>query len=122
MNMFKRFKNIKLSTLIVNVLVSITYPIIKVCISEYNRLLIFTDTTTIIAFVMIILGILFRLYQKGDFDRTAYIANRSIYKNTKKEDSFLADAEKEREESFNYPLFIGICYLIICIIISRTLL
>ena len=116
--MLKKFKNIKISTLIINIVVSLAYPIIKTVISESNKLLIFVDTTTIISFLLMVFGVFYRLYQKGDFDRTAYIANRSLAKLKKTESAFLDDREKEREESFNYPLFLGIVYCIFCIVVN----
>lgn len=118
--MLKSLKNINISTLIIHVIITLAYPVIKVSISSANKLLIFTDTLTIISLVLIIIGVFYRLVLKGDFDITRFVFDRSFNKNKKKEDAYFADEKQKRENSFNYPLFLGIIYLVIAIIITWT--
>ena len=118
--MFKSFKNIKISTLIIHLCLTLAYPIIKVVSSESNKLLIFTDSITIIAFLLIILGIFYSMSLKGDFDRTKYILYKIFAKINKKPEAFLDDEKQKREVSFNYPLFLGIIYLATAILITLT--
>lgn len=118
--MLKSLKNINISTLIIHVIITLAYPVIKVSISSANKLLIFTDTLTIISFLLIILGIFYSMSLKGDFDRTKYIINKTFTKINKEPAAFLDDEKQKREASFNYPLFLGIIYLAIAIIITLT--
>ena len=113
-----KFKNLKLSTLIVHMIIGLAYPIIKVSISESNKLLIFTDSVTIISFLMIILGLFYSFSLHGDFDRTKFLFVKSVTKTLKTIDAMEADAKKERESSFNYPLFTGLLFLMIAIILN----
>ena len=118
--MLKSLKNINISTLIIHIIITLAYPVIKVSISSANKLLIFTDTLTIISFLLIILGIFYSMSLKGDFDRTKYLLNKTFMKNNKEPSAFLEDEQQKREASFNYPLFLGIIYLIVAIIITWT--
>ena len=115
-----KFKNIKISTLLLNILVAAAYPLLKTYISSSNRMLIFTDCLTIMSFIMIVLGIFYSFYLKGDFDVTSYVMNRSVNKGTKPVQAYLADSKKTREESFNYPLFVGLLFLLTSLILCNT--
>lgn len=122
--MKKIFKGFKLKYFILTILLAITYPIIKAFISN-NKILVFSDTCFIIGLLLLLPGIFSWLSLHGDFDLTSYIAARSILR--KKADSFeeygsyekyVESKNKQREERFNYPLFVGIIMLIISIIFS----
>lgn len=110
--MFKRFKYLKFKNLICCLFITLAYPAIKALRAETNKLLLFTDSLTVIGFIMLILGILYNLSLKGDFDRTRYILDRSLFKNVKGQDAYMEDLKKDREESFNYPLWLGIFYIV----------
>ena len=119
--MFKRFKNIRIPTLIVHLIITLAYPAVKAYISERNRLLIFTDSMTIVGVLLILVGVFFHLYLKGDFDRTAYTLRRGVAssdKIVKPFEDFQKDKNEDREEAFNYPLCLGILYIIISVIVS----
>ena len=117
----QRFRNIKPRYLIVQLIITLFYPISKTAISEYNRLLIFTDTLTIIAALLLIAGIVYSLFLHGDFDISAFLLGRGLRRDHGPRQSFseyLAEKREEREDSFNYPLFLGLVYLAVAVILA----
>ncbi len=119
----KRFHNIKPRLLITQLIVTLIYPVAKAAISEYNRLLIFTDALTIIALVLLIAGVVYSLYLHGDFDISSFVLKRGM-RNEEKKDfrAYMDDKKREREESFNYPLFLAALYFAVSIIIAYLIL
>ena len=116
--MKKLFNGFKLKNYLLNLLICLMYPIIKSMLSN-DKILVFSDTSFIMALVFILGGIVNIFVRSGDFDITAYVASRSFSKNKNKTfDAYKADKQKEREDSFNYLLFVGISVLIISIIAS----
>ena len=72
---------------------------------------------------MIIGGIIYTFILKGDFDISEYVFRRGS--KNEQQQSFTvyeADRKEKREALFNYPLFLGIFYFIITVIISYTIL
>lgn len=117
-----KLKNIKLKNLVPGIIIVLAYPFIKAYRADGSELLVFMDALTIISIVLIIFGIIYRLYLKGDFDLTGYFFKRSIMKDTSVSyDKFMKDAQYEKKDSFNYPLFLGIIFLIISVIASEIL-
>ena len=119
---FGNFKNIKLRTMLIVVPFTLAYPIIKALISSANRLLIFADSLLIISLVLLVLGILFTFTRHGDFDITRYVLQRGISKDIKSFAEFKKDREEQRERTFNYPLFFGLIYLAVALVISFVFL
>ncbi len=128
--MIKRMKNIRLRLLIPHLVITLAYPAVKACLSPVKRLLIFTDTLTIVALLLVIGGIVYAMALHGDFDISSYYLQRSgkalskrlfgrgSPEDMKPLDVFLRDARDKREEAFNYPLFLGIVYLIAAAILA----
>ncbi len=129
--MFKKMKNIKPSMLITHLIITLAYPAVKALASPVKRLLIFTDAMTIVAAVLLILGILYSMVLHGDFDLSRYYLQRGVRslmrglsrrgtdaEQQKPIDAFLRDAREQREETFNYPLFLGIVYLLAAAVIA----
>lgn len=133
--MFKafNFKNIKLPIFISHLVVSLGYPTAKALSAPSNRLLLFTNALTIIALLLVIGGIVYSMVLHGDFDISSYylqrgvksVARRISYRRgedlpegQKSIDAFLSDAREEREEAFNYPLFLGLVYLLVSAVIA----
>lgn len=117
----QRFRNIKPRVLIVQLIITLLYPISKTVISAYNRLLIFTDTLTIIAALLLIAGVLYALYLHGDFDISSFLFRRGIQRDQARRQSFetfKANRREERENSFNYPLFLGLVYVIVALVLA----
>ena len=115
---FGNFKNIKLKTLLIALPLMLAYPIVKALISSANRLMIFSDALLIISLISIALGILFTFTRHGDFDITRYIFRRGIDKNVKSFDEYKKDREEQRDETFNYPLFFGLVFLAVSMLIA----
>lgn len=121
--MLKRFKNINIRVLISHLIVTLAYPAVKAYVSESSRLLVFTDAVTIIAYILIIGGIVYSLYLHGDFDISGFFLKRGAKSDENKNfDAYMTDRKEKREAAFNYPLFLGIVYLIAAVVISYCFL
>ena len=129
--MFKRLKNIRPALLISHIVITLSYPAVRAFNAPRNRLLIFTDAMTIVALILVILGILYAMVLHGDFDISSYylqhgarsvryaFTRRGAEEQEKKSiDEFILEAREKRENSFNYPLFLGIVYLIASLVIA----
>lgn len=130
--MFKRMKNIRPSMLITHLIITLVYPLAAALRAEQNRLLVFTDAMTIVSLLLIIVGIIYSLVLHGDFDVSNYylqhsgrsIARRFAVRRSaqmqQEEDiaKYISDAREKREGAFNYPLFLGIVYLLAAVVIA----
>lgn len=133
--MMKKWKNIRPGLLVAHIVITLAYPALKAYRSPDHQLLIFTNALTIIACVLLILGIIYSMVLHGDFDISSYFYQRSVrairhffLRRGKDEDpqkeflDYLSDSKEEREESFNYPLLLGIVYLIGSAVVAYTFL
>ena len=117
------FRHIKPRPLITQLIVTLIYPVAKAAISEQNRLLIFTDSLTILASAMLIAGIVYSLVLHGDFDISGYMLRRGFRKQEKQSfDAYMEDKKREREEAFNYPLFLALVYFAAAVFIAYIIL
>ncbi len=107
-----RFKHFKLRPFLIHLIVTLIYPVFRAAISPENGLMIFTDAITVIGLVMIAGGVIYALFLHGDFDISAYLLKRGVQKEPKQTfRAYLFDVYDKREESFNYPLFVGLLYI-----------
>ena len=106
------FKNLKIKTLLTNLLICLAYPLIKAYVST-NKLLIFSDTCVIIAFLCLLFGVINSLILHGDYDVASYIMQRTINKSNQNYDNYKKDKEEKRKDSFNYPLLCGFILIMI---------
>ena len=113
-----RFRNFKISRFIPNFVIAMAYPLIRCLRAESGGLLYLLNGMTVIGLVLIILGTVYNLVLKGDFDITAFIADRALKHTQKGYKAYKEDREEEREGSFNYPLFTGILLLVSSVILS----
>ena len=119
----KKFKNINIRVLISHLIVTLAYPAVKAYVSESSRLLVFTDAVTVIAYILIIGGIVYSLYLHGDFDISGFFLKRGMKSDENKNfDTYMTDRKEKREAAFNYPLFLGIVYLVAAVVISYCFL
>ena len=129
--MLKKLKNIRIPILLSHLVITLAYPAVKAFTSSSHRLLIFTDALTIVALVLLIGGVVYALVLHGDFDISSYYLQRGgrnlarlFTRRGSEEDpqtelpTFLGEARKKREESFNYPLFLGILYLLVSAVLA----
>ncbi|MGX8704271.1 MAG: DUF3899 domain-containing protein [bacterium] len=131
--MIKKLKKIKPAPLITHLIITLAYPVVKTFTAEGNRLIIFANAITIIGFILIIGGIIYSMNLHGDFDATRYYMqsgvrsfrslkffNRGQNQEIKQEQNpaeFLQELKEKRADAFNYPLFLGIIYVLISIVI-----
>ena len=121
--MIEQFRKINPRVLITHVIITLGYPTVRAITAEHNRLLLFTDATTIIAMVLLIGGIIYALALRGDFDISSFVMRRGMKRNdTINYAKYKEDQTKKREAAFNYPLVLGILYLIIAAIIAYGVL
>ncbi len=116
-----KLKYIRIRPLISHVGITLIYPAARAIVSKNNRLLIFTDSLTIISVILLIGGIVYTFVLHGDFDISSFLLMRGVRKEAQKPqsfDAFFADRKAKREEAFNYPLFLGIVYLVVSIILA----
>ena len=114
--MFKRKP--KPGTMFAHMLVTLAYPAARALTAPRNKLLLFTDAMTIIAMVLLVCGIVYALVLRGDFDISGFAFIRGLRGGGKNYDAYQADRKEEREEAFNYPLFLGILYLLAAAVIA----
>ena len=115
----KRFQNLKPQTLLTHVIVTLLYPLARAIMASSQRLLIFTDCLTIIAAVLLIAGVIYSLYLHGDFDISRFVMRRARSNAPKQSfEAYKANQKERREASFNYPLFLGIVYIVVSLIIA----
>ena len=121
--MMLRLKKFRLRPFLIHLIVTLLYPVFRAVIAEEDKLLIFTDAITIIGLVMIAGGIIYALFLHGDFDISGYLLKRGVQKEPKQNfNAYLFDVYEKREEAFNYPLFVGLIYLAVALILSYTVL
>ncbi len=121
--MFRKLKKIKPGRLLTHAVVTLSYPIIRALRSETHRLLVFADTMTIIALLLLVAGILYALALHGDFDRSRFVLQRGLSKGEQQSfEAFMSDRKKEREGAFNYPLFLGLVYIAAAMILAYGVL
>lgn len=117
--MFKSFRNIRPGVLIAHLLITLAYPLAKAIRAPKGRLLVFADTLTIIALVLVIFGILYSIVLHGDFDRSGFVVWRGLRRGPQPDYARYEERRKEeREAAFNYPLFLGLFYLLVCAVLA----
>lgn len=112
------FKNIKIRQLITSLLVSLMYPVARAVTSK-NPLVAFSDSALIIGLIGIILGVFTNGVLRGDYDITSFIANKRKFNNEISFAEYEVRQKEKRKDSFNYPLFIGILFLLLSFITAK---
>ena len=117
--MRKRFRNLKIRTLFIHILVTAAYPVAKAVTAEQHKLTVFCDVLTIVAGILLIAGVVYGLALHGDFDIAGYTFRRGFRSGQKQTyDAYRKNMQEKREDAFNYPLFLGILYLIVSAVIA----
>ncbi|MCQ2427791.1 MAG: DUF3899 domain-containing protein [Clostridia bacterium] len=118
---FGDFRSIKWRTLAIAVPVTLLYPLARGIFSGgglYSKLLFISDSLFIMSMILLLIGVVFTFIIAGDLDITKYVYSRSAQSKTKSFAEYKKDREAERGKMFNYPLFLGLIYLIISVIIG----
>ena len=105
----KWFKNFSLKMFLRCLPFVIVYPLYKT-VTASNRALAFSDSCLILSLVLLILGILYFLYQKGDFDNHTFLYSSGLKPDANYE-TFKKKQDEKRENSFNYPLLYAVILL-----------
>ena len=114
-----RFRNLRLRPLLIHLAVTLIYPVFRALKAEKSGLLLFTDALTVTGLVMIVGGVIYALFLHGDFDISAYFLKRGVQKEPKQTfRAYLFDVYEKREGAFNYPLFVGLVYVAVSVIIA----
>jgi hypothetical protein len=120
--MKKRLRKIKPAVLLTHVLITLGYPVMRGITAESGKLLAFTDALTIFGCVLLIAGVVYALYLRGDFDISSFEVRRGVKKGSKSFDAYMSDRKERRDAAFNYPLFLGGMYVLISIILAYAFL
>ena len=80
-------------------------------------------TLTIIAAVLLIAGIVYSLVLHGDFDISGFVLKRGLERKEKQSfTAYMEDRKQEREDAFNYPLFLSALYFAAVLILAYVFL
>jgi hypothetical protein len=133
--MIKKLKKIKPGRLITHVIVTLAYPAIKAFTAAGNGLRIFADAMTIVGLLLLAVGVVYSMNLHGDFDISRYYLRRGVrsfrffaprqseeLKPEQNAAEFLQEAREKRQNAFNYPLFLGIVYLLLSLLIVYVFL
>ena len=123
-NFIRSFKNIRLRPLLLLIASVLLFPVLLGCVQGhdwYNFFRIFSDTLLIEGFILVITGVILSFINHGDLDITAYNLKRSFDKSLKPYSVYKKDREAEHRAAFNYPLFLGLCCLIVSIVVAFIL-
>ena len=128
--MLKKLKNIKPKPLIAHLIVTLAYPAVKAFTAADRKLLTFTNAVTIVGLILLVVGVIYSMNLHGDFDISRYYLQRGLrsfrfYAPRQKETldtnqnpaEFLNDLKEKRADAFNYPLFLGILYVIVSVVV-----
>ena len=128
--MLKKLKNIKPKPLIAHLIVTLAYPAVKAFTAADHKLLAFTNAMTIVGLILLVVGVIYSMNLHGDFDISRYYLQRGMrsfrfYAPRQKETpdaeqnpaEFLQDLREKRADAFNYPLFLGILYVLASVIV-----
>ena len=106
--------------LLTHAIITLGYPAARAFVAERNKLQLFTDAMTITGMVLIIGGLIYSFVLHGDFDIGGFVMKRGFRRvdDMANFGKYKAKQEAARMKTFNYPLFLGILYLIISAVIA----
>lgn len=110
------FKNFKISHFLPNFIVSMFYPLLRLVTGGEKGPIACLDAMTVLGLMGVLIGIINNLYLHGDFDITRYFMLQKLNKSKVPFDKFIADERAKEKGSFNYPLLIGLLFLVISFI------
>ena len=126
----RNLKKIKLRPLLVHVIVTLGYPAVRAFTATDHGLLAFTNAMTIVGLILLVVGVIYSMNLHGDFDISRYYIQRGLRsfrfyaprnRETLQTDSdpaeFLSELREKRADAFNYPLFLGIVYVLASVVI-----
>ena len=113
-----RNRSVKIQRLAASLITALFYPLYAY-FSSGRSLLKLMDAMTITGLVFIVLGIIYSMVRRGDFDITEYMTRRSVRKgNVKPFKAFKEDKKEERKDSLNYPFWTGLALLAVSALLT----
>ena len=121
--MFKSFKNTKPKPLLISVFITLLYPTLRAISAPINRLQLFTDAVTYTSLGLMFFGIFYSMVLHGDHDIGAFTVSKLSKKADKQSfKAFMENQREKRADAFNYPLFLGVVYFLVSIVIAYCFL
>lgn len=117
-----KLKNFKFSHFLPNFIISFAYPLARLLTGKEKAVVAFLDALTVIGLLNVLFGIINNLYLHGDFDISRYFMQKKLNKSNVPFDKFIADEKAKEKDSFNYPLLIGLLFLIISLVGAELLI
>ncbi len=112
------FRSFKLRQFAIYAGAALLYPVYAYLSSE-NKMLKFIDALTVTGLVFVILGVVYSMIRRGDFDIAEYVTKRSLNKgDVKPFKAFKEDKKEERKDSMNYPFFTGLLLLLAAAVLA----
>lgn len=106
------FRSFKFKQFVLYAGAALLYPAYAYLSSE-NKMLKLIDALTVTGLVFVILGVVYSMIRRGDFDIAEYVTRRSLNKgDVKPFKAFKEDKKEERKDSMNYPFFTGLLLLL----------
>ncbi len=106
------FRSFKFKQFVLYAGAALLYPAYAYLFSE-NKMLKLIDALTVTGLVFVILGVVYSMIRRGDFDIAEYVTRRSLNKgDVKPFKAFKEDKKEERKDSMNYPFFTGLLLLL----------
>ena len=112
------FRSFKFKQFVLYAGAALLYPAYAYLSSE-NKLLKLIDALTVTGLVFVILGVVYAMIRRGDFDIAEYVTRRSLNKgDVKPFKAFKEDKKEERKDSMNYPFFTGLLLLLAAAVLT----
>ena len=109
----------KIRNYLINLFVSLIYPIFKYVSTPSGKIIAFSDACFIISMITMIIGLVTWMFLKGDFDLTAFIMQRKSKYGYSDYNQYKEHKREERKkDSFNYPLLVSLSLLLISVLTS----
>ena len=116
--------------MITHLIVTLAYPVVRALKADGGGLPMFADAMTVIGLILLVVGIIYSMNLHGDFDISRYYLRRGLrsfrfyaprQEETPERDAgpaeYLCEMREKRAEAFNYPLFLGIVYVLVSAVI-----
>jgi len=98
--------------------VALLYPVYAFVTSDGSWVRL-ADAMTVVGLIFLILGVVWYLVMKGDFDITGYVLRRGMRGTGQKTFAdYRREKEEQRREMANYPLLTGIALLLASALIA----
>ncbi len=116
-----KFKNLSLRTLLEVFIFSLIYPGYRYFKADNFKMVAFCDAITITSLILLILGLWIHVVGLGGFNAIRYTAKRNFFRYDKSFSEYERELNKQKENSFNYPLCLAIILFLLSLLISLFL-